>query len=30
MKQLGIEPGVTDLPWLPALYDGRVLSATEK
>jgi uncharacterized damage-inducible protein DinB len=29
MKQLGIEPGVTDLPWLPALYDGTVLSATE-
>ncbi|WP_119301266.1 DinB family protein [Dongia deserti] len=29
MKQLGIDPGVTDLPWLPALYDGRVLSATQ-
>jgi uncharacterized damage-inducible protein DinB len=29
MKQLGIEPGVTDLPWLPALYDGTVLNATE-
>ncbi len=28
MKQLGIDPGVTDLPWLPALYDGSVLSAT--
>lgn len=25
MKQLGIDPGVTDLPWLPALYDGSVL-----
>ena len=30
MKQLGIEPGVTDLPWLPALYDGTVLSADSK
>jgi uncharacterized damage-inducible protein DinB len=30
MKQLGIDPGVTDLPWLPALYDGTVLSATQK
>jgi len=29
MKQLGIDPGVTDLPWLPALYDGTVLSATQ-
>jgi uncharacterized damage-inducible protein DinB len=29
MKQLGLEPGVTDLPWLPALYDGTVLGATE-
>jgi uncharacterized damage-inducible protein DinB len=29
MKQLGIEPGVTDLPWLPALYDGTLLNATE-
>ena len=29
MKQLGVDPGVTDLPWLPALYDGRVLSATQ-
>ena len=29
MKQLGLEPGVTDLPWLPALYDGGVLSATQ-
>jgi uncharacterized damage-inducible protein DinB len=29
MKQLGVEPGVTDLPWLPALYDGRVLHATQ-
>lgn len=25
MKQLGVDPGVTDLPWLPALYDGSVL-----
>jgi uncharacterized damage-inducible protein DinB len=24
MKQLGVEPGVTELPW-PALYDGKVL-----
>ena len=30
MRQLGIEPGVTDLPWLPALYDGTVLSAMQK
>lgn len=29
MKQLGIDPGVTDLPWLPALYDGSVLHATK-
>ena len=29
MKQLSLEPGVTDLPWLPALYDGSVLNATE-
>jgi uncharacterized damage-inducible protein DinB len=29
MKQLGVEPGVTDLPWLPALYDGTVLRATQ-
>ena len=29
MKQLGIDPGVTDLPWLPALYDGSVLSPTQ-
>jgi uncharacterized damage-inducible protein DinB len=29
MKQLGMEPGVTDLPWLPALYDGSVLCATQ-
>lgn len=29
MKQLGIDPGVTDLPWLPALYDGTVLNATQ-
>jgi len=29
MKQLGVDPGVTDLPWLPALYDGSVLSATQ-
>ena len=29
MKQLGIDPGVTDLPWLPALYDGSVLSTTQ-
>lgn len=29
MKQHGIEPGVTDLPWLPALYDGTVLNATQ-
>jgi len=28
MKQLGIDPGVTDLPWLPALYDGSVLRGT--
>lgn len=27
MKQFGIDPGVTDLPWLPALYDGSVLPA---
>ncbi len=29
MKQLGIEPGVTDLPWLPALYDGTLLNAPQ-
>lgn len=29
MKQLGIEPGAADLPWLPGLYDGTVLGATE-
>lgn len=29
MKQLGVEPGVTDLPWLPALYDGGVLHAAQ-
>ncbi|MGH6894397.1 MAG: DinB family protein [Dongiaceae bacterium] len=28
MKQLGVDPGITDLPWLPAPYDGSVLSAT--
>jgi uncharacterized damage-inducible protein DinB len=29
MKQLGVDPGVTDLPWLPALYDGSVLAGRE-
>jgi uncharacterized damage-inducible protein DinB len=29
MKQLGVDPGVTDLPWLPALYDGSVLGGRE-
>jgi uncharacterized damage-inducible protein DinB len=29
MKQLGVEPGVTDLPWLSALHDGTVLRATQ-
>ena len=29
MKQLGIDPGVTDLPWLPALYGGSLLDAAE-
>jgi len=29
MKQLGIDPGVTDLPWLPALYGGSLLGAAE-
>ncbi len=29
MKQLGVEPGVTDLPWLPALYDRTVLHAPQ-
>ncbi len=27
MKQLGIDPGITDLPWLPGLYDGSLLAA---
>jgi uncharacterized damage-inducible protein DinB len=25
LKQLGVDPGETDLPWLPALYDGTLL-----
>ena len=29
MKQLGVDPGVTDLPWLPALYDGSLLAGRE-
>lgn len=29
MKQLGVDPGVTDLPWLPALYDGSLLPRGE-
>ncbi|HEY3146774.1 MAG TPA: DinB family protein [Dongiaceae bacterium] len=29
MKQVGIDPGVTDLPWLPALYDGTVLAGRQ-
>lgn len=29
MKQLGLDPGVTDLPWLPALYDGSVLAGSQ-
>jgi uncharacterized damage-inducible protein DinB len=29
MKQLGVDPGVTDLPWLPALYDGTALAGRE-
>jgi uncharacterized damage-inducible protein DinB len=29
VAQLGFDPGVTDLPWLPALYDGGVMSATQ-
>jgi len=29
MKQLGSDPGVTDLPWLPALYDGSVLAGAQ-
>ena len=29
MRQLGIDPGVTDLPWLPALYDGSVLAGAQ-
>ncbi len=29
VKQLGVDPGVTDLPWLPALYDGTVLDAQQ-
>jgi uncharacterized damage-inducible protein DinB len=29
MKQLGIDPGVTDFPWLSALYDGAMLNATQ-
>lgn len=24
LKQLGVDPGETDLPWLPALYDGSL------
>jgi len=24
MKQLGLDPGTTDLPWLPGLYDGSL------
>lgn len=24
MKQLGLDPGTTDLPWLPCLYDGTL------
>ena len=23
IKQLGVDPGVTDIPWLPALYEGN-------
>ncbi len=23
LKQLGVEPGVTDIPWLPALYEEK-------
>lgn len=26
MKQLGVDPGTTDLPWLPRLYDGSLLT----
>jgi uncharacterized damage-inducible protein DinB len=29
MKQLGVNPGVTDLPWLPALYDASVVAGRE-
>jgi uncharacterized damage-inducible protein DinB len=25
LKQLGVDPGETDLPWLPALHDGSLL-----
>lgn len=28
MKQLGVDPGTTDLPWLPRLYDGSLIQGT--
>lgn len=28
LKQLGIDPGTTDLPWLPYLYDGSLMQGT--